>query len=144
MSNRGGLLVFKTDYPHDIETEKFYNLTLKQYKNSRSLEQNAAAWLCIDKLSRETGNDKWQIYCDALRSANQEAEYILALPKAEQSLKKVYRVVEMLDETREINGKKLTIFKCYLGSSKLNTSQFANFIDYLLRLCAENNIVIDL
>lgn len=128
----------------NLDLNKIYQIEIKEYKGKRSIEQNATAWFIISKIAEVTQNDKWQIYIEALRQAGQKAEYILALPQAEKQLKSVYRVVEVLDETREINGVTLTIFKCYLGSSKFNSAEMAKFIDYLLRLASENNIIIDL
>ena len=127
----------------ELDLNKLYQIEIKEYKGKRSIEQNATAWLIISKIAEVTQNDKWQIYTEALRQAGQKAEYILALPQAEKQLKSVYRVVEVLDETREVNGVTLTIFKCYLGSSKFNSSEMAKFIDYLLQVASENNIIID-
>ena len=129
--------------PEELDLNKLYQVEIKEYKSKRSIEQNAMAWLIISKIAEVTQNDKWQIYTEALRQAGQKAEYILALPQAEKQLKSVYRVVEVLDETREVNGVTLTIFKCYLGSSKFNSSEMAKFIDYLLQVASENNIIID-
>lgn len=133
---------FEIPYNVELELGKDYTLDIKPYKSSRSLEQNALAWLLISKLAEKTANDKWSIYCAALEQCNQEAEFILALPQTEKSLKQSYRVVIPLDETREVNGKTLTIFKCYLGSSKFNSQQMKNFIDYLIQVCSEEGIYI--
>ena len=129
--------------PEELDLNKLYQVEIKEYKSKRSIEQNATAWLIISKIAEVTQNDKWQIYKEALRQAGQKAEYILALPQAEKQLKSVYRVVEVLDETREVNGVTLTIFKCYLGSSKFNSSEMSKFIDYLLQVASENSIIID-
>lgn len=141
-----GLLIanYEEFITEEIDLNKRYTIEIKPYKSKRSLEQNKTAWLMIEKISEVTQNNKWVIYREALKNANQEPEFILALPDAEKSLKQVYRVVEALDETREINGKSLTIFKCWIGSSKLDTLHFSKFIDYLMRLCSEYGIYIEL
>lgn len=141
-----GLLIanYNDFIDEELDLDKVYTIEIKPYKSKRSLDQNRTAWLIIEKIAEETQNDKWSIYCEALKQANQEPEFILALPDAEKSLKQVYRVVEVLDETREINGKVLTIFKCWLGSSKLDTLHFSRFIDYLMKLSAEYGIYIQL
>lgn len=127
-----------------IDLTKKYVIEIKEYKAKRSNDQNALAWLHIERLAKETGNDKWEIYKQALKEADVSAEYIIALPETEKSLREVYRVVEVLDETREVKGKQLTIFKCYIGSSKLNTKEFTKFVEYINRKCAENGIIIEL
>lgn len=126
-----------------LDLNKKYDIQVEEHGKQRTKDQNALLWKLIDELAKKTKNDKWAIYVEALKQANIKGEYILALPAAKQSLEQVYRVVEALDETREVNGKQLTIFKCYIGSSKLNTKEFSQFTEYILRLCAENGILVE-
>ena len=131
VSNRGGLLVFETDYPPDIETEKFYNLTLKQYKNSRSLEQNALMWELITQIANATqGSDKWDIYVSGLEQANAEYEYLACLPETEDSLKRVFRAIKPVGVMPTPKGKQMTVYKCYTGSSKYNSKEMTDLINY--------------
>lgn len=131
ISNRGGVLVFETDYPPDVEVDKFYNLTLKQYKNSRSLEQNALMWELITQIANCTaGADKWDIYISGLEKANAEYEYLACLPETEESLKRVFRAIKPAGLMPTPKGKQMTVYKCYTGSSKYTSKEMTELIDY--------------
>lgn len=140
----GQFITLKSDSLYnDLKIDKKYTIDFKEYKSKRSIEANRLMWLLIHEIAKITDNDEWDIYISMLEACNIEAEFILALPEAEKSLKQVYRVVKVMDETREVNGKTLTIFKCYLGSSKFSVDMMNKFIDFLIRKCAEYGIDID-
>ena len=126
-----------------IDLEKVYDIEIKEHKSKRSLDQNKLLWQLIGLIAKNQNKSDWDIYLDLMQNCNIQPEYILALPETIKSLKSVYRVVIPLDETREVNGKILTIFKCQVGSSKLNTKEFKELLDYTIRLCGELDIDIE-
>ena len=117
-----------------FDETKTYDITIKEKKNRRSIDQNKLLWKLIGELAKTQDTTDWEMYLNIMKDCNISPEYILALPKAEKTLKEVYRVVIPLDETREVNGKTLTIFKCQIGSSKLDKEQFTQVIEYTIRL----------
>jgi len=142
---KDGLLIFEINgFTPTLEPETYYTVYIKEYKSKRSLEQNKFMWSLIHAIALETLNDEWDIYIRGLEHCNQKAEYILALDTAEKHLKQAYRVVKKLDETRDVNGKSLTIFKCMLGSSKFNKAEFNKLLDYFIKLASELNISIEM
>lgn len=124
---------FFTDLP-SFDESKVYTFDIKERKNKRSSNQNKMFWELIGRIAKTQDKTDWEMYLDIMQNINIAPEYILALPQSEKSLKKVYRVVIPLDETREVKGKNLTIFKCQVGSSKLDKLQFAELLNYTIRL----------
>ena len=66
-----GLLIanYEEFITEEIDLNKRYTIEIKPYKSKRSLEQNKTAWLMIEKISEVTQNNKWVIYCEALKNA---------------------------------------------------------------------------
>jgi hypothetical protein len=113
-------------------------------KNKRSLDQNALMWALLTEYARglnagRVGGDTPEgLYYKAL-SKYGVAEFIMTLPEAKEALLKAFRVVEAVD-ARDYNGKKMTVFKCYYGSSTYDTKQMANLIDGILDDLSEADI----
>ena len=124
----------------ELDLGKMYDIEIKEHKSKRSINQNALLWKLIGLIAKNQDKTDWDIYLDLMQNCNIQPEYILALPETIKSLKNAYRVVIPLDETREVNGKILTIFKCQIGSSKLNTKEFKELLDYTIKVCSELNI----
>lgn len=134
------VISFELPYNVELEIGKDYSIDIKPYKSSRSLEQNALLWLLIGKIAKTQNKTEWEIYLDIMENCKVSPEYILALPQTEKSLKDAYRVVIPLDETRDVNGKTLTVYKCQIGSSKLNKEQFKEVLEYTFFICSEFGI----
>jgi hypothetical protein len=76
-----------------------YILTVKKEANKRSLDQNSLVWLWFTCIERETGTDKNDIHD--------------------------YYCSKFLHREVNIHGKRMVIG----GTSKLNTAQFADFLN---------------
>ena len=55
----------------------------------------------------------------------------MALPETLEILRKSFRAIRKIDE-REVNGKTLDMYQCFIGSSKFNTKQMKVLIDNVL------------
>jgi hypothetical protein len=129
----------------EIKEAGDFLVEIKKYRANRSLDQNAMLWALATKIALETTGTKTKesvenAYCDLLEEANVESEYLLALPEAEESLRKSFRVVRERG-TREFNGKQMTVFQYWLGSSKFDVAQMAELIEVALDRCADLGIV---
>lgn len=117
-------------------------IEVKPYKSKRSLEQNRLLWSLLGKMalsifgSRDMDSTNW-CYCIMLEHANAKSEFLLALPETEEYLKKAFRAVRRLDDSREVNGKILNVYQCFIGSSKYNTSEMTELIESVLNKLAE-------
>lgn len=108
-----------------------YIITFAKPNNKRSLAQNRYLWELLGQISvKENGSraDDVEIYCQLVEQAGVKCEYLLALPQAEERLKRVFRVVKVVDD-REYNGQMMYVFKCFYGSSKMDTKEMSMLID---------------
>ena len=128
-------------YNESKAVEGRLEIEVKQYKSKRSLEQNRLLWALLSKMAEaisgtSTRTTTEECYCDMLEEANVECDYILALPEAENRLHKAFRAIRKIDE-REVNGKVLNMYQCFVGSSKFNTKQMTDLIETVLDRLAE-------
>lgn len=119
---------------------------LKEFKSSRSLEQNDMLWGIITQISDKINGshreeDLLNIYSTLLQRANIKREYIRTLPQAENILKESFRAVIEVPNSRKIeNGKETVGYWVYYGSSKFDTKEMTELIDIALDLATEVGI----
>ena len=127
-----------------LEKDMMYSLDIEKKKDNKTLQQNRYFWklctLIAEKMNKDT--DIMNIYINALKSASVKFDYIMALPDTESTLKKYYRVVEIVD-TRNYNGKEMNVYRVFEGSSKFNKEEEGKIIDYVLDLASKLDINID-
>lgn len=117
-------------------------IELKEFKKKRSLNQNSMLWELIGEISvKENGNkvDTEDIYLQLIEQTGASVEFFLAIPEAEQTLRRLFRIVKVVDE-RIQNGKKLYVFKCWLGSSQFDTKEMSQLIDKTLERAEQDGI----
>jgi len=122
-----------------LDLNSYYSIDIKPYKSKRSTEQNCLMWAIIQKIAQVTGNDEMDVYCSGLEELNIQADFFMGLPETEHILKKQFRAVKIM-ENRMYNGKLMTVFKCYTGSSKFDTAEMTQLIDYFLKLAEDAGI----
>lgn len=122
-----------------MDLSKLYEVSIKEYKHKRSIEQNKKLWVLIDKISKATGNDEMQVYCSILEKANVKTDYIITAINMEETLKKSFRAVKFI-RMQEVNDKNCYVYKVYLGSSKMNTAEMSELLDITLNICGELGI----
>lgn len=139
---KDGFITLKTSNIYqDLNVGKQYNISFKKYHSNRSIEQNRMMWGIIQKIAKETNNDEMEIYIDGLEKANCVSEFLMMLPEAYESIKKTVRAAKIC-ETREYNGKQMYVVKVFVGSSKYDTKEMTDLINYFIQLAAELNIYI--
>lgn len=126
-------------YKPALDSGELYTLEIKPYKSKRSLDQNALMWAIIQEISRVTGNDEMDVYSAGLEEVNVKADFFMGLPETEDVLRRQFRAVKIM-ENREYNGKMMTVYKCYEGSSKFNTEEMTRLIDYFMKLADESGV----
>lgn len=104
-----------------------YTATIEIKKNKRTIDQNSLMWALLTIYGDEQGEPAEDIYVRMLAKYG-VAEFLMALPEAEDSLKKVFREVKRVD-SRTVNDKEMIVFKCYYGSSTYDTKQMGVVID---------------
>ncbi|MBE6129579.1 MAG: hypothetical protein E7185_09920 [Erysipelotrichaceae bacterium] len=108
-----------------------YELSIQKPSNKRTGLQNSYLWELLGQISlKENGNreDDESIYCQLIEKVGSKCEYLMGLPDVKEGLERSFRVVKVVDD-REYNGKHMNVYKCYYGSSQMNTKEMAALID---------------
>lgn len=125
----------------DIEPNKEYVMELKEVRSKRSLQQNKFMWALIHQIAdhKDMNMNEIEIYTSALEEANAKYIYLMGIKEAEDELKKNFRAVKVVRPTIE-NGKEYIIYKCFVGSSKLNTKEMNKLLDIIISWASELGI----
>ena len=125
----------------EMENNKEYVLELKEIRSKRTLQQNKYMWALIHKIAdHDTQNmSEIEIYSLALEQANAKYIYLLGISEAEDELRKNFRAVRVVRPTYE-NGKEYIVYKCFVGSSKLNTKEMKKLLDIIIAWANELGI----
>jgi hypothetical protein len=129
--------------------DKELTAVLKEFKSSRSIEQNDMLWGIITQISDKINGshreeDLMNIYGNLLQRANIKREYIRTLEQAVNILKDSFRAVIEVPNSRKIeNGKETVGYWVYYGSSKFDTKEMTELIDIALDFATEVGIDID-
>ena len=142
-------VTFKVDNHYYVRQAQTLNeddmlkLDISVVKQKRSQEQNRLMWSLLHQLEIVTEEDSMLWYIKALEATNAKCEYMMGLPISEASLKLAFRAVKVVD-IREVDGKELSVFKCYIGSSKFTVAEMTKLIDTISAWCYEHDIDIDI
>ena len=131
-----------TQMLNELSDDKVYAIEIKERKSKRSINQNAFLWAMLHELDKHTSEDMMYWYIMALTDTDSKHEYLLGIDSIEQSLMSVFRAVKKVGK-RQVDGKELSMFKCFYGSSKMNVKEMNELIDTVLRYCAELNINVE-
>ena len=126
-----------------LDTERIYELDIKERSNQRTLAQNNLIWALmieIDKkengLASESGvND---IYMNLIKMARIQVEYWQGLEEMKKALEGGrYRVVDIVEKRQSGNDVETCIFACYLGSSSFDKKQLSDFVETILNYASK-------
>ena len=122
-----------------LDMDKTYICEVKEPKSKRSLEQNKLLWKLIHRIAKETYQDDMTVYCAALERADALSDYVITAVDMEEALRKSFRGVKF-SRMQEVNGKDCFVYKVYLGSSKMNTSEMTELIEITMQVANELGI----
>lgn len=115
---------------------------IKEHKKKRSLNANSYCWVLLQKLADKLNTTKEELYTKYIKekgifrtiTINNDAVSTICHSWGNQGIGWLYEVI-----TR---GKTTTDLILYYGSSSYNTKQMANFVDYIVEECKEQDIEI--
>lgn len=142
-------LTFKVaNYKHtqmlnELDSDKIYQIEIKERKSKRSLEQNRLLWAMLHELEKVSNEDMMLWYIHALTECGAKFDYVLGTDEIKDNLIGAFRAVRLVGK-RMVGDKELNMYKCFYGSSKMNVSEMNKLIDIVLRYCAEYDIDTDL
>ena len=122
-----------------LDMDKFYICEIKEPKQKRSLEQNRLLWRLIHLIAKQTFQSDEDVYCAILERADALSDYVITATDMTEALRKTFRGVKFM-RMQEVNGKDCYIFKVYLGSSKMNTTEMNELIEITMQVCSELGI----
>ena len=122
-----------------LDMEKIYVCEIKEYRSKRSLEQNKLLWKLIHLIAKQYYQDDMEIYCAVLERADALSDYVITATDMGDALRKTFRGVKFI-RMQEVNGKECYVWKVYLGSSKMNTSEMNELIEIAMQICSELGI----
>lgn len=116
--------------------DKEKKFTIKEYKEKRSLDQNAYAWKLITEIGNVLRKSKEEIYLQMLKDYGQ-GEIVSILSSINPS--GYFKYYEEIG-TGIVNNKEFTHYKIYKGSSEFNKKEMNIFIDGIIQECDNLNI----
>ena len=128
----------------DPELDKEYSMEIKEVRNHRTLQQNKYMWALIHEIAHHESmnQSEVEVYTLALEEANAKYIYLLGTPEVEDELKKNFRAVRVVRPTIE-NGKEFIVYKCFIGTSKMDTKEMTKVVDIIIAWAEELGIETD-
>lgn len=126
---------------NEVDMLKDSKLSIKavKYREKRSLDSNAYAWVLMQKIAEAVNSNKWDVYLELLQKYSRSFTHVIIKPEAIDKMKELYRTCVDLGEisVNGITGHQLQVF---YGSSTFNTKEMSVFIDGIVSECKELGI----
>ena len=121
------------------------DLTVKKFREKRSLDANAYMWVLIDKLAVATGYKQRDIYFDGLKNVGGNVRHYCGIPEAIDDLCNLWstqgstgwgwpyeRYPSKLEGCENV--------KLFYGSSTFDTATMSRMIDHLIQDCEQAGV----
>ncbi len=115
------------------------SIEIRRWKNRRTLDSNAYAWVLIGKIAEALHSTKEDVYCQMLARYSNSFTHIICKENAIQKVREMYRASIDLGEV-QIGNQRGHQLQVYFGSSTFSTKEMAVFIDGLVSECKEMGI----
>lgn len=122
------------NYLYNQEQDKLFSV--KEYKEKRSLSQNAYAWKLITELANYQRISKEEMYLQMLKDYGQ-SEVVSILSEVIPT--GYFKYFEPIG-TGIVNNKEFTHYKIYKGSSEFDSKEMNIFIDGIIQECKQVGI----
>ena len=123
---------------HIQECEKL-SIEAKKYREKRSLDSNAYAWVLMQKIAEASGTDRNSVYLDMLQNYSREFDFVICKEHAVDRFKKIYRTCIDFGEVN-VNGTTGHQLQVFYGSSTFDSKAMSVFIDGIVSECKQLNI----
>ncbi len=123
--------------------DKDADITIKRYRNKRSLDANAYMWVLLDRLAAKlsvpgASVTKDELYLDYIRQYG-VSDYLACRDRAIEAISNQFRVVEDMGKVH-VGQEVLTCLRCYYGTSEYNTEEMSRLINAIVEDCREMGI----
>jgi len=116
-----------------------WRVTIKVWRDKRSLDANAYIWLLLGKMAVVLRTDKDELYLDMLRRYGRFVMLTIFDPAAVDVMSRTYRLCRSMGEVK-VGGKIGIQLQCYIGSSRYDTKEMSVLIDGVVSECQELGI----
>ena len=130
----------------ELQKGTAYRVSMTEVRSKRTLEQNRLLWEVIHEIAvAECGNnatseDDWNIYIQALETANAKCEVVVVRKEAVDMLAETFRAYRVLGEVTSPNGWEMAQVKVFYGSSKMDVSEMGKLLDVVIDRAYRNGI----
>lgn len=114
---------------YNQDKEKTFDI--KEYKEKRSLSQNAYAWKLITELGNVLRKSKEEVYMQMLKDYGQSTLIVVA---NEINIHGYFKYYDKVKEFKNSN-RLFTEYKIYKGSSEYDSKEMSIFIDGIIQEC---------
>lgn len=127
-----------------IRADRPYMARLSEYRQRRSLDANAYAWVLIGKIAEATGAAVQEVYRETVRSIGGNSYIVPIRADAAGRYKQIWSanglgwLCDDLGACRHTPG--YVNIQCYYGSSVYDTRQMSRLIDLLVQECRQLDI----
>lgn len=136
-------LTIRENYKHLIkclDKNELYSINISKAKSKRTEQQNRYMWALIGEIDKtrngDRSNDDYNIYIEALIRAGAKYTHLLVEPQAESMLRESFRAIQLARKIK-IKDKIFNDYKCFYGSSKMDTKEMHDLIETLLDMASE-------
>lgn len=119
-------------------SDKLLTITAKIFRNRRSKDANAYAWVLMQKIAEVLHTDKWSVYLGMLERYG-VFTHIIVRPHVVGRVIEEWRTVKNLGAVM-VAGQTGIQLQCYFGSSTYDTKEMSVFIDGIVSECREMGI----
>lgn len=126
MSGSYSISFTTSELPELPDKDTLLRVSAKQYRQKRSLDANAYAWVLMSKIADATHQTKEQVYVRALKDYGQHAFLFRVEHGTKVNLDGVY--VAFLEYDGHFD-----IYEAFRGSSTYDTKEMSDFIDGIVQ-----------
>ena len=117
------------NYLFKLDRDKEYQVEIKEYKQKRSLNANAYAWVLINKIANVMRLSKEEVYLNMLKHYGQSQVVSIVSGVNITGYFKYYEVIG----TSILNNKEFNHIRVFKGSSEYDTKEMSIFIDGIVQ-----------
>lgn len=134
-----------SDELDDLINADMVTVEIKKYKQKRSLDANAYAWVLIDKIAEKLNLSKEEVYKSAIREIGGVSDKLCMLNDEADKFAAIWRQrgIGWQTEIEESKIKGCKTVTVYYGSSTYDTEQMSRLIDLLTQECREQGITLE-
>ena len=123
------------------ECEKL-SIEVKKFRERRSLDANAYAWVLMDKLASKMGESKEDIYREYIKNIGGNSEIVCVKNTAVERLKDGWgkNGIGWVTDTLTSKLEGCTNVILYYGSSTYDTAQMSRLLDLIIQDCKQLGI----